>query len=42
MFFFVDLEGHSETDRVRDALLEIEAKASQLKILGSYPRAILS
>jgi len=40
--FFVDLEGHSETDRVRDALLEIEAKTSQLKILGSYPRAILS
>ncbi|NPB07703.1 MAG: prephenate dehydratase [Aquificae bacterium] len=39
--FFVDLEGHREEDRVRRALGELREKTQFLKILGSYPRALL-
>lgn len=37
--FFVDLLGHVEDPPVKQALEEIQAQASLLKILGSYPRA---
>ncbi len=37
--FFVDVEGHAEDDNLAAALKELEAEASQLKVLGSYPRA---
>lgn len=37
--FFVDVEGHAEDANVAEALKELEAEVSQLKVLGSYPRA---
>ena len=40
--FFVDIDGHADVDKVRNALVELEDKTSQLKILGSYPRAVFS
>ena len=36
--FFIDIEGHQETAKVKKALEEIEKKSSFLKILGSYPK----
>lgn len=37
--FYVDLEGHASDAAVRQALRSAKAKASYLKILGSYKRA---
>jgi chorismate mutase/prephenate dehydratase len=37
--FFADMEGHIVDKNIKDALKEIENKASFLKILGSYPRS---
>ena len=39
--FFVDIEGHAADARVAQALDELRAEAAMLKVLGSYPRAIL-
>jgi chorismate mutase/prephenate dehydratase len=39
--FFVDLDGHAEEEPMRSALEAIKSKASLLKVLGSYPKAIL-
>jgi len=39
--FFVDIEGHAAEPRVAQALDELRAEAAMLKVLGSYPRAIL-
>lgn len=39
--FFVDIEGHSETPQVAEALRQIETRSSMLRILGSYPRAVV-
>jgi len=36
-YFFIDLEGHVQTPRVKEALQELEGKCRFLKILGSYP-----
>ncbi len=36
-FFFIDLEGHLEDDRVKKALTAMEEKVRFLKVLGSYP-----
>lgn len=36
-YFFVDLEGHSQDENVKRALLELEKNCTYLKILGSYP-----
>jgi len=36
-YFFVDLEGHQKSARVKKALLELENKCNFLKVLGSYP-----
>jgi chorismate mutase/prephenate dehydratase len=36
-YFFVDLEGHYKNPKVRKALDELDAQASFVKILGSYP-----
>ncbi|MGQ9788360.1 MAG: prephenate dehydratase [Candidatus Hadarchaeaceae archaeon] len=36
--FFVDLEGHREDNKVKEALKEIEKKTAMLRVLGSYPR----
>jgi chorismate mutase/prephenate dehydratase len=37
--FFLDVEGHREDDRVREALAAASAVANSHRVLGSYPRA---
>jgi chorismate mutase/prephenate dehydratase len=39
--FFVDIEGHREDKKVQKALVELEREAAFLKLLGSYPKAVL-
>lgn len=39
--FFVDIEGHHQDKKVQAAIDEINLKASFLKLLGSYPVALL-
>ena len=39
--FFIDIEGHVEDSKVAAAIKELEADATMVKVLGSYPRAIL-
>ncbi len=39
--FFIDLEGHIEETTVASAIAALEAQASFLKLLGSYPRAVI-
>ena len=39
--FYLDFEGHREDASCRDALLDLLGKASFLKVLGSYPAAII-
>lgn len=39
--FFIDVEGHAEEPKVRTALDRLEAEAGFLRLLGSYPRAVL-
>ena len=39
--FFVDVEGHAQDDRVINALKKLESSASMVKVLGSYPVAVL-
>lgn len=39
--FFIDLEGHIEEERVRRVVDRIAAESAYLKILGSYPKAVL-
>ncbi len=39
--FFVDIEGHRADDRVARALEEINQRAAFLKVLGSYPVAVI-
>jgi chorismate mutase/prephenate dehydratase len=39
--FFVDIEGHVDDENVTQALKELEQAASSIKVLGSYPRAVL-
>ncbi len=36
-FFFIDLEGHVDDDRVKKALTAMEHRVRFLKVLGSYP-----
>jgi chorismate mutase/prephenate dehydratase len=39
--FFVDIEGHIEDKKLRQALAELEQEAAFLRCLGSYPKAVL-
>jgi chorismate mutase/prephenate dehydratase len=39
--FFVDIEGHREDEKIAKALAELEARAAFVKILGSYPIAVV-
>lgn len=39
--FFIDILGHASDDNVAGAMKALEAKAGVLKLLGSYPRAVL-
>jgi chorismate mutase/prephenate dehydratase len=39
--FFIDVEGHAEDPKVREALARLEDEAGFVRSLGSYPRAVL-
>jgi chorismate mutase/prephenate dehydratase len=39
--FFVDIEGHRDDANVAAALVEVGSIAGYLKVLGSYPVAVL-
>ena len=39
--FFMDIEGHVLDTKNRPALMELQERASMLKILGSYPKSIM-
>jgi len=39
--FFVDLEGHQEEERIKEVLEDLKGRTQMVKILGSYPRALL-
>lgn len=39
--FFVDVEGHIEDEAVAAAVRQLEDQASLVKLLGSYPRAVI-
>jgi len=36
-YFFVDIAGHYDDEKVKKALKGLESKCNYLKILGSYP-----
>ncbi|WP_455218063.1 prephenate dehydratase [Kaarinaea lacus] len=39
--FFIDVDGHIDDNNVKQALLELQKTANIVKVLGSYPRAVL-
>lgn len=39
--FFIDIEGHIDDENIKNALQEVEQQAAMLKILGSYPKAVI-
>ncbi len=39
--FFVDFEGHCEDEKVQSVLAKIADEAAELRVLGSYPVAVL-
>ncbi|MDH5660942.1 MAG: ACT domain-containing protein, partial [Gammaproteobacteria bacterium] len=39
--FFIDIEGHVDDANVAKAIAELEKAASVVKVLGSYPKAVL-
>lgn len=39
--FFIDFEGHVDDAPVKAALGELESRVRELKLLGSYPKAVL-
>lgn len=39
--FFLDLEGHQSSDNVQAALTQLQGSAHMVRVLGSYPRAVL-
>jgi chorismate mutase/prephenate dehydratase len=39
--FFIDVAGHCEASPLKDALAELGEKGDQVRVLGSYPVAIL-
>lgn len=40
-YFFVDVNGHVQEERVARALAELEKEAELMRVLGSYPKAIM-
>ena len=38
--FFIDIEGHVEDANVAAAMADLKQRASLLRVLGSYPRAV--
>ncbi|MBE9516098.1 MAG: ACT domain-containing protein, partial [Proteobacteria bacterium] len=39
--FFLDVEGHYKDAKIAAALEELEQQAAFIKLLGSYPKAVL-
>ncbi len=39
--FFIDFEGHINDENVQDVLRDIQTNVVELKILGSYPKAVV-
>jgi chorismate mutase/prephenate dehydratase len=39
--FFIDLEGHSQSEPLAAALAELKTRTSLCRVLGSYPKAVL-
>lgn len=39
--FFIEFEGHRHDDKISKILAELEEKSVMLKLLGSYPRAVI-
>jgi chorismate mutase/prephenate dehydratase len=39
--FFIDIDGHRDDDKVKDAITEIEKTSAMVTILGSYPKAVI-
>ena len=39
--FYIDFQGHQEDELIKDALAELPQENNSLKVLGSYPRAVL-
>lgn len=39
--FFIDIEGHKDEPQIAEALTEIEHESAMIRILGSYPKAVL-
>lgn len=40
-YFFMDINGHVEDEKVTKALKELENEADLVRVLGSYPKAII-
>ena len=40
--FFIDVDGHAETEPMKTALTEMKKVSSLTRVLGSYPKAIMS
>ncbi len=40
-FFFIDFKGHVEDASVAEIFAELERMSAELKVLGSYPKAVL-
>ena len=40
--FFIDVDGHAETEPLKSALAEMQNQASLTRVLGSYPKAVNS
>ncbi len=39
--FFIDFEGHHDTQSIQAILAQIQNNGTEVKLLGSYPRAVL-
>lgn len=39
--FFIDFEGHCDDENVAAVLAELRSQAAEVKLLGSYPKAVL-
>jgi chorismate mutase/prephenate dehydratase len=39
--FFLDVEGHAEDALMAEALVELQSACASLKVLGSYPQAVM-
>ncbi len=39
--FFIDIDGHQDDGEIHDAISEIEKSSAMVKVLGSYPKAVI-